>query len=65
MDYQTSLKASYNGEPPVYEEFYDLQSDPLEEINLIAAPEFEDLIDEYRNRNKELLSKALEPKSKD
>lgn len=65
VDYQTSLKASYNGEPPVYEEFYDLQSDPSEETNLIAAPEFDDLIDEYRNRNKKLLSKALEPKSKD
>lgn len=50
-DYRTCLHSTlFGGEKPVYEELYNLDQDPHEEINLIDNPEFSDEIEYFRKR---------------
>lgn len=53
-----SLTASILCEEPIYEELYDLQRDPHEETNLFDSPAYQDLLEKYRKRCKELVVKA-------
>lgn len=57
--YASSLRASHQGEAPVYEEFYDLEIDPLEQTNLITSADYAELIEAYRSKHNALLAAAL------
>lgn len=43
-------EASINGEQPIYEELFDLKSDPQEQKNLANLPEYESVLKEHRSR---------------
>ncbi|MGB7325105.1 MAG: sulfatase-like hydrolase/transferase [Rubripirellula sp.] len=43
-------EASINGEQPIYEELFDLKSDPQEQKNLANLPEYESVLKEHRAR---------------
>lgn len=60
IDYANSLTASFEGEDPIYEEFFDLETDPLEQFNLIDSHEHAALIETYRLMNTDLLTDALQ-----
>jgi hypothetical protein len=47
--YQEWLDSSINGEPPVYEELFNLNQDPGETTNLAADPRYADRLSELRN----------------
>ncbi len=49
--YAAMSVASINGEQPIYEELFDLENDPHEISNLIAEPEYTDVVKELRNKN--------------
>jgi arylsulfatase A-like enzyme len=53
-----SLTASIRGEAPVYEELYDLKSDPQELKNLAGSPAYSTVLEAYRKRCKELVVEA-------
>ncbi|MCP4314443.1 MAG: sulfatase-like hydrolase/transferase [Bacteroidetes bacterium] len=53
-----SLTASIHGEEPIYEELYDLKSDPLEEKNLATSPDHLEILEKYRKRCQELVVEA-------
>lgn len=42
-------------EKPIYEQFFDLETDPKEDVNLATDPKYKDLVDEYRKRCDELV----------
>ncbi|MEM9280717.1 MAG: sulfatase-like hydrolase/transferase [Verrucomicrobiota bacterium] len=53
--------ASIDGEVPVYEELFDLESDPHETTNLVAADEHQSLLDELRVHCQRLVTEARGP----
>ncbi len=53
-----SLTASIRGETPIYEELYDLKSDPREEKNLAGSPAYGKVLEKYRERCRELVAEA-------
>ena len=61
--YEDMLSASINGEQPVHEELFDLKNDPTESENLVADPEYKEILERLRKKNatlvKELRGKAL------
>ncbi|MEM1134188.1 MAG: sulfatase/phosphatase domain-containing protein, partial [Bacteroidota bacterium] len=56
--YRQFLTASIEGEAPVYEELFDLKSDPLENVNLAEVPENNETINEMRVLCKQLIMNA-------
>ena len=46
--------ARYFEQNPVYEELYDLQSDPMETINLASNPEYASILNALQARTNEL-----------
>ena len=42
------------GEKPIYEELFDLNNDPTEQINLAEKPEFQMILNAHRERCREL-----------
>jgi arylsulfatase A-like enzyme len=54
-----ALKASIEGEQPVYEELFDLRMDPMERVNLAGDPGATDVLERMRARNRELLIEAI------
>jgi arylsulfatase A-like enzyme len=53
-----SLTASLRGEPPIYEELFDLAKDPHEMQNLAGNDRYTKTLDESRQRCRELLIEA-------
>lgn len=47
--------ASINGEQPIYEELFDLENDPNEQVNLATNPEYASVLKGYRDRCQELV----------
>ncbi|MCG6156602.1 hypothetical protein [Rubinisphaera margarita] len=45
------------GEQPIYEELFDLKSDPKEQKNLANAPAYESVLKEHRSRCQVLVTK--------
>ncbi|TWU55867.1 sulfatase-like hydrolase/transferase [Rubripirellula reticaptiva] len=52
--------ASIAGEKPIYEELFDLQTDPRELVNLASSPEYEVTLQTYRDRCQELVVELAE-----
>ncbi len=50
----------YYEHTPVVEELYDLQLDPYEQNNLIAAPEYAEVLEKLKTKTKELQAFAVE-----
>lgn len=48
--------ASINGEEPIYEELFDLDNDPKEQKNLASNKEYQTILNQYRERCKELVT---------
>ena len=46
---------SINGEQPIFEELFDLQSDPKEQVNLANHSEHKAVLDHYRSRCQKLV----------
>jgi arylsulfatase A-like enzyme len=60
QDYREILNLGFTGErPPVYEELYDLQEDPLENRNLARQGRYAARMRSMRARCRELLSESL------
>lgn len=57
-DYTRCLTSTLTGEQPVYEELFDLQTDPGETTNLATAPQHRDQIAHLRARLLELAREA-------
>jgi len=55
QEYADMLVASINGEPPVYEELYDLVNDPEESHNVISDPVNGDVLEQLRIENAALV----------
>lgn len=53
-----SLVSPILGEQPIYEELYDLKNDPNEEKNLVAQPDKQELLEQFRDRCAALLIEA-------
>jgi arylsulfatase A-like enzyme/alpha-L-fucosidase len=53
--YEDMLEASINGEEPIYEELFDLQSDPAETRNLTDDPEYLEILERLRKKNADLV----------
>ena len=56
--YQVHRSASIEGEPPVYEELFDLDGDPKEEHNLALDPKHQTLMEELRQLCQQEVTKA-------
>lgn len=57
-NYQTWLTASIDGEQPVYEELFDLESDPGETNNLVDRPIHAEILDKMRAECQRLVTLA-------
>jgi len=55
--YEVVINNSINGEQPIYEELYNIESDPNEIHNLIAQPEHQDVANQLRAKNKVLVKR--------
>ncbi len=53
-----ALTASIKGEPPIYEELYDLKQDPQERTNLAGDPKYAEVLDQLRRRCQTLVTEA-------
>ena len=53
-----ALDASIKGEEPIYEELYDLETDPRELNNLADSPSHQAVLEQYRTRCRELVLAA-------
>jgi arylsulfatase len=53
-----ALTASIQGEPPIYEELYDLKKDPNETSNLVDSPVHAEMLASFRKRCQELVVEA-------
>lgn len=53
-------EASINGEEAIYEELFDLESDPEERMNLAVVDEFKDTLEQYRERCKVLVKELAQ-----
>ena len=53
-----ALTASIRGEPPIYEELYDLKNDPQERENLVGLAEYSETLEQYRRRCQALVVQA-------
>ena len=52
--------ASIDGEQPIFEELFNLQSDPKEQANLANNPEHKDVLDRYRSRCQKLVQELAQ-----
>ncbi len=57
-NYRRYRTASIDGEEPVYEELFDLQSDPLEDRNLAGSPTHQDQLKSLRAICQEMVTQA-------
>lgn len=55
--YSEMINASIEGELPIYEGLFDLNNDPAEIRNLIAAPEHAEIAQSLRQKNAELVKR--------
>ena len=53
-------EASINGEEAVYEELFNLETDPEERMNLATVGEFKDTLEQYRERCKVLVKELAQ-----
>ncbi|WPJ96314.1 DUF4976 domain-containing protein [Coraliomargarita algicola] len=53
-DRKAYLPDGIPGEQPIYEELFDLKSDPKEQRNLVSNPEYASVLNAYRQRCLEL-----------
>jgi len=53
--YEVAIDNSIKGEKPIYEELYDLEADPDEVTNLIGLAEYQNVADQLRRKNAELV----------
>ncbi len=53
-----ALTASIRGEQPIYEELYDLETDPRETTTLVDSPQHRALLDQLRKRCQQLVVEA-------
>lgn len=52
--------ASINGEQPIYEELFNMETDPNEQVNLASNPEYASVLSAYRDRCQELVIELSE-----
>lgn len=55
--YEDMLVASINGEQPVYEELFNLIDDPTESHNLVADPNYIEILERLRKENADLVKR--------
>lgn len=58
QDYRAKLTASIEGEPPVYEELFDLEKDPQETTNLAADAKYKSVLQRMRKACQREVKKA-------
>jgi len=55
-DYSVMINASIKGEQPIYEELFDLETDPLEKKNVVSVSGNSVLLKQFRQKNTELVT---------